>query len=79
MLKKGQRVLLKKFGWGTVLGFERFSSDGRKSFVGEQDHELSNSRVLVELDEPELWIGATKDHPHPYMMRSDILQEGPQP
>lgn len=72
---KDQRVMTKPFGAGTVLGFEHFSSDGKKSFVGERTHELASSRVVVQLDKPELWMLASESQPHPYMMRSDFVDD----
>lgn len=75
MIFKGQRVMTKPFGPGTVVGFEHFSSDGKKSFIGERTHELSSSRVVVQLDKPELWMLSSESHPHPYMLRSDFVDD----
>lgn len=70
----GQRVETHKFGWGTVLGFEGFTPNGKHSFVTKLDN--GESRVLVELDAPENWLLASESQPHPYMLRSDFVVEG---
>lgn len=68
----GQRVMTKKFGAGTVVGFEGFTPNGKHSFVS--GHDNGYSRVLVQLDAPENWLLASESQPHPYMLRSDFVE-----
>lgn len=71
----GQRVMTKKFGAGTVVGFEGFTPNGKHSFVS--DHDNGHSRILVKLDAPENWLLASESQPHPYMLRSDFVEGEP--
>ena len=70
ILKPGDRFKT-KYGPATVIGFERFTSDGKSSFLSVTDVEGSNSRVRCRLDIPENWsLHATGGDP--YFMRSDL-------
>lgn len=70
MYTKGQRVHT-PHGPGTVLGFERFGSDGHTAPMSETDVEGSSCRVIVQLDEPGNWRGSAKGHP-PHYFRCEI-------
>lgn len=73
-LRKGQRVNT-VLGYGTVLGFETFHANGYSAEPMEKDRS-PNGRVIVQLDQPDRWIGATEEFPHPYMYRSDFIHSG---
>ncbi len=69
----GQRVETKKFGWGTVLGFEQFDAKGFEAPMSDVDYNGS-CRVVFKPDDPKAWQ-ATPGTPNPYMLRSDFVQE----
>lgn len=67
-----QRVLTKKYGPGTVVGFERFTLEGQSDTPGTED-QCPRNRVLVELDDPTLWPCHTVSQLPPHFMRSDLM------
>lgn len=72
-LQKGQRVQT-PLGAGTVVGFERFTPGGFSAPLSDTDNEGSTSRVVVQLDRPENWLGTSPEHPDPYMYRSQLSE-----
>lgn len=69
-LRVGQRVMTKKFGMGTVLGFERFDAKGYEAPMGDVDYD-GCCRVIFKPDDPNAWK-ATPGTPNPYLLRSDF-------
>jgi hypothetical protein len=69
----GQRVLLKKFGWGTILGFEAILKINDVVASRAIETGRPDDRILVQLDDPTLWCLASESQPHPWMLHSDVL------
>ena len=70
-----QRVLAGHYGPGTIVGFECFGSDGKSLEPALESAPGSNSRVIVQLDNPEAWPCRTLAGPHPYMYRHKLMPE----
>ncbi len=66
--EKGQRVTT-PHGAGTVSGFERFDRDGKSLPPAQVD---KGGRVIVTLDTPADWPGASPACPDPYYWRGEI-------
>lgn len=69
-----QRVLAGRYGPGTIVGFERFTREGRSAEPATED-DGSNNRVIVQLDTPEAWPCRTLTGPNPYMYRHKLMVE----
>ena len=63
-----------KLGPGTILGFERFTRDGKKSYLVDED--IGSNRICCRLDTPENWL-LHKDGGDPYFVRSDLSELHP--
>jgi hypothetical protein len=70
LLEKGQRVMT-NLGSGTIEAFEDFDLHGSSLTPVDSDPGYGG-RVIVRLDEPEKWIGASSEFPHPYIFRGEI-------
>lgn len=69
-LSVGQRVMVLPLGPGTILGFEIFVDNGKRSAITETDD--GAGRVLIQLDVPGKWTLASETQPHPYIYRSEL-------
>jgi hypothetical protein len=59
------------YGWGTITGFERFSSVVRSMAIDA--HRYGEQRVVVALDDPARWVGRKyTTQRHPFMWGNDL-------
>lgn len=65
---KGDRVST-PHGLGTVEAFESFDDKGRNTEPSTTDN---GRRVIVRLDDPSAWIGATITDTPPHYFREEV-------
>lgn len=75
IFRVGQRVLTHHQGPGKVVGFERFDQFGMTAEPSLIDN-LPDSRVVVQLDDPERWAFHGQDVGLPHYPRRELSPEG---
>lgn len=68
----GDRVQTKKYGWGTIKGFEVMT--GKTMCILDKTGN-ANSRIMVELDEPTLWPCYSETSGHPFFVQGDYTRD----
>lgn len=68
----GQRVHTKKYGWGTIRGFEWLMANGKAQI---STHWHAGDRIAVEVDEPERWPCHSQSSGYPMFMMTEHTKD----